>query len=54
MYAIRSYYVELCRKLDLPYLYLGYWIAQSRKMAYKIQFQPMQGLVNGRWQPVKA
>jgi arginine-tRNA-protein transferase len=44
--------IELCRKLDLPYLYLGYWIAQSRKMAYKIEFQPMQGLVNGRWQAV--
>lgn len=44
--------IERCRRLDLPYLYLGYWIAQSRKMAYKIQFQPMQGLVNGRWQPV--
>jgi len=42
--------VELCRKLDLPYLYLGYWIGQSMKMAYKIQFQPMQGLVDGRWQ----
>ena len=44
--------IELCRTLDLPYLYLGYWIAQSRKMAYKIEFQPMQGLVNGRWQAV--
>ena len=44
--------IELCRQLDLPYLYLGYWIAQSRKMAYKIQFQPMQGLIDGRWQPV--
>ena len=44
--------IQLCRRLDLPYLYLGYWIAQSRKMAYKIQFQPMQGLVGGRWQPV--
>jgi arginine-tRNA-protein transferase len=44
--------IELCRRLDLPYLYLGYWIAHSRKMAYKIQFQPMQGLVDGRWQPV--
>jgi arginine-tRNA-protein transferase len=42
--------IELCRKLELPYLYLGYWIGQSRKMAYKIQFQPMQGLVEGRWQ----
>ena len=46
--------IELCRTLDLPYLYLGYWIAQSRKMAYKIEFQPMQGLVNGRWQAVTA
>jgi leucyl-tRNA---protein transferase len=44
--------IQLCRRLDLPYLYLGYWIAQSRKMAYKIQFQPMQGLVAGRWQLV--
>jgi arginine-tRNA-protein transferase len=44
--------IELCRRLELPWLYLGYWIAQSRKMAYKIRFQPMQGLVGGRWQPV--
>ncbi len=44
--------IELCRRLDVPYLYLGYWIAQSRKMAYKIQFQPMQGLIDGRWQAV--
>jgi leucyl-tRNA---protein transferase len=45
--------IELCRRLDLPYLYLGYWIAQSRKMAYKVQFQPMHGLINNRWQPIK-
>ncbi len=44
--------IELCRSLDLPYLYLGYWIAQSRKMAYKIHFQPMEGLREGRWQPL--
>lgn len=42
--------IELCRNLGLPYLYLGYWIEQSRKMAYKIQFQPIEGLVNNRWQ----
>ncbi len=42
--------LQLCRSLRLPYLYLGYWISQSRKMAYKINFQPIEGLVNGHWQ----
>ncbi|MBZ0105642.1 MAG: arginyltransferase [Sulfuricella denitrificans] len=42
--------VELCRRLDLPYLYLGYWIAESEKMAYKANFRPIQGLVDGTWQ----
>ncbi|HEV8518530.1 MAG TPA: arginyltransferase [Burkholderiales bacterium] len=46
--------IDLCAKLDLPYLYLGYWIAQSRKMAYKINFQPIQGLIDGRWQAIDA
>ncbi len=42
--------IELCKRLGLPYLYLGYWIAQSRKMTYKVNFQPMEGLIEGRWQ----
>ncbi|MDO9190145.1 MAG: arginyltransferase, partial [Sulfurimicrobium sp.] len=29
---------------------LGYWIAESGKMAYKANFRPLQGLVNGSWQ----
>jgi arginyl-tRNA--protein-N-Asp/Glu arginylyltransferase len=44
--------INLCRKLQLPYLYLGYWIADSRKMAYKVNFQPLQGLQNGAWQAI--
>jgi len=46
--------IDLCRELKLPYLYLGYWIAQSRKMAYKIQFQPLQGLTDGRWELIDS
>lgn len=42
--------IELCRTLNLPYLYLGYWIKESRKMAYKSNFKPLQGLVQGIWQ----
>jgi arginine-tRNA-protein transferase len=45
--------VELCRRLRVPYLYLGYWIGQSRNRAYKINCQPMEGLVNGQWQRLR-
>lgn len=45
--------IALCKALGLPYLYLGYWIAQSRKMVYKIQFQPLEGLVKGHWQTMQ-
>ncbi|HEY0297094.1 MAG TPA: arginyl-transferase family protein, partial [Bordetella sp.] len=42
--------IEQCRLLNLPWLYLGYWIAESRKMAYKSGFQPLQKLIDGAWQ----
>ncbi|HVL57758.1 MAG TPA: arginyltransferase [Burkholderiaceae bacterium] len=44
--------IEQCRQLRLSYLYLGYWIAQSPKMAYKARFRPIEQLVHGRWQPI--
>lgn len=44
--------IQLCRELGLPYLYLGYWIKHSQKMAYKINFQPLEGLQHGVWQPL--
>ncbi len=44
--------IELCRKMRRPHLYLGYWIAQSRKMAYKINFKPLEGYIDGQWQGI--
>ncbi len=41
--------IELARSLGLDYVYLGYWIEASRKMAYKSSFRPLQGLVDGMW-----
>lgn len=41
--------IQLCQALKLPYLYLGYWIGESPKMAYKATFRPIEGMVEGRW-----
>lgn len=46
--------IELAKRLELPYLYLGYWIAESRKMAYKQQYAPLQGLFDGEWRRLEA
>lgn len=46
--------IEQCRLLGLPYLYLGYWIRDSRKMSYKSRFRPIEGRVRGQWQTLTA
>jgi arginyl-tRNA--protein-N-Asp/Glu arginylyltransferase len=42
--------IGACRALGLPYLYLGYWIGESPKMAYKSRYVPIEGLIDGVWQ----
>ena len=46
------WHVERARELGLDYVYLGYWIADSPKMAYKARFKPLERLTAGVWQPL--
>ena len=46
--------IEQTRQLQLPHVYLGYWIAQSPKMAYKTLFGPCEMLVDGQWVPAAS
>jgi len=41
--------IEQAKSLRLPHVYLGYWIRESAKMAYKSNFHPLEGLVDGSW-----
>lgn len=41
--------VALAKEMQLPFVYLGYWIDHCRKMAYKVRYRPIEGLLAGKW-----
>ncbi len=41
--------IRLAREQGLPWLYLGYWIGGSARMAYKARFLPQQRRLGNRW-----
>ena len=41
--------ILLCQELEIPYLYLGYWIRDCAKMSYKINYRPTELFLNNNW-----
>ncbi|KAA8735092.1 arginyltransferase [Acinetobacter qingfengensis] len=48
VYSILSQ-IEYVKSQGLDYLYLGYWVPHSAKMTYKIQYTPLEVLLDGQW-----
>jgi leucyl-tRNA---protein transferase len=46
--------IRQTRGLGLPFLYLGYWIEACSKMAYKKDFHPIEGQMDGHWQLING
>lgn len=49
VYAV-LWQIRQAQRLGLPYLYLGYWVKDCRKMNYKTAYAPLEMLLNGEWQ----
>lgn len=45
--------IQQASRLNLEYLYLGYWIKECRKMSYKQDYQPLQAYRDGEWAPLQ-
>lgn len=52
-YFVILWLVEEARRQNLPYVYLGYWIAESAKMSYKTRFCPLEAFGPGGWKKLQ-
>ena len=48
VYAV-LWQIEHAQKNQLEYVYPGFWIKDCRKMNYKTRYQPIEGLIKGKW-----
>lgn len=41
--------IQECKRRQLPWLYLGYWVPDCRKMSYKSQYLPHEVFIDDAW-----
>lgn len=42
-------HIQIAKEVGLPYIYLGYWVPGSPKMAYKSRFSALEVYFKGSW-----
>lgn len=42
-------HIRRAEQAGLPYVYLGYWVEGSPRMAYKVRYRPMERLTRDGW-----
>ncbi len=42
-------HIRRAREMELPYVYLGYWVEGSARMQYKIRYRPLERLARDGW-----
>jgi arginine-tRNA-protein transferase len=47
-------HITRAARAGLPYVYLGYWVEGSERMAYKASFKPMERLGRDGWRPMDS
>ncbi len=45
-------HVRIAQEMQLPYVYLGYWVPGSPKMDYKARFSGLEIYRRGHWEPI--
>ncbi|GGC25293.1 putative arginyl-tRNA--protein transferase [Novosphingobium marinum] len=47
-------HIRRAKKMDLPFVYLGYWVDGSPRMQYKVRYRPLERLTRNGWERIAA